>query len=133
MSVSSQYCLFDLRGNKFTMKLFRSVQLIYRRFGIYSPQPNQSPFNWKNLLVNVNISAASILSAGFFVLKANTVREYGDSFYISITSFINVLICLVQILYIGEISELIENFERFIQRSKSKNSISFKNIGLSSK
>lgn len=86
---------------------------------MYPPKSNQSPFNWKKSLIIFNLAIATIVSVGYLVLEANTVREYGDSFYITMTAFTSLSMYIVQILNMGKIWKLMENFDGFIQGSKS--------------
>lgn len=90
---------------------------------MHPPESNQFPFNWRYSLIIFNLAIATIISGGFFILDANTVREYGDSFYVTMTSFTSLSMYLIHIFNMGKVLKLMENFDGFIQGSKSKSSI----------
>lgn len=100
------------------MKLFLSVQKFLHRLGIDPHRQNHYPFTWKNLLVVFIFAQMCVGTTGFFILQAKTVREYGDSFYASLTLFANAIYCLIFIFNIKKIQKLIENLEEFIRKSK---------------
>lgn len=61
-----------------------------------------------------------MLVAGYLVLKAKTLREYGDSFYSSFALIVSGVICLSQVLNIGHVLKFIQNIDGFVCRSESK-------------
>lgn len=105
------------------MKLFRSIKSYCHSLGMHPPESNQFPFNWRYSLIIFNLAIATIISGGFFILDANTVREYGDSFYVTMTSFTSLSVYLIHIFNMRKVLKLMENFDGFIQGSKSKSSI----------
>lgn len=106
------------------MKLFQSVQKYYRTLGVYAPQSNQNyAFNWRNLVVLFALTQGFIFTMAFCLLQAKTVREYGDSFYVSVTEFADAIYFLSNIWKMRKFFKLIEQFENFIEKSKSKNVI----------
>lgn len=106
------------------IRLFQTTQKCFKAVGFYaSPsQPNENcQFNWKNLyhLFAAVIMIVTVL--GFLIFKAQTVYEYGITFYITI-SFSGLIIhyaCIV--CKMGKILKLIEVYEEFIERRKCEN------------
>lgn len=103
------------------MKFFQSSRKFYLSLGLKPPQPDQSfSLNAKNLLILFIFMQGSFLTASFLVFKASSMREFGDSFYASVTELANTVYFLSSMSKMGNILRLMENIEEFIKRSESK-------------
>lgn len=103
------------------MKIFGSIRTFYRSLGIHPVQSERRvSLNPKNLLVLLFFTQGFILTAAFFLFKVKSVREFGDSFYAFATELANAIYFLSHIGKMGNILQLIENLEGFIERSKPK-------------
>lgn len=60
----------------------------------------------------------SITAGAYFVIKANSIEEYGGTFYASFTAFTSTMLISMNIGKITEIFRLIEKFEKFIGKSE---------------
>lgn len=101
------------------MKLFQSLQTFYRMMGIYPSQTDKMPsFNFRNLFIPLNLLVLFILQIGFFLFKAKSIVERAETFYSSLTIIGCMMIFLLQFWEMTNILELIEKFEKFIEKSK---------------
>lgn len=104
-----------------TMALFQTVQKVYKTMGII-PSPAQSNrFCWLNAKIYVRliiIIQLIIATAAFFLLKANTIQSLADSFYVSLTHVFCLIYILINIWKITDILQLINQYEKFIQKRK---------------
>lgn len=102
------------------MKLFESVQKYFRTLGIHPPESSEkSTYNLLNLIVLLVLVTGSIFTMAFCLFKAITVREYGDSFYASVTEMANTVYLLSNIWKMRTIFNVITRLEDFIQKRKS--------------
>lgn len=103
------------------MKLFQSIKEFHRKLGLDPPQPGEnSSINSKNLLVLLSIALGAILTAAFCVFEAETVLDYGKSYFASGTEFFNVGCFVSNIWKWQNTWKTIEKLETFIQKSRSK-------------
>lgn len=104
------------------IQLFQSTQKYFQILGIYRSQPEKSSsFNWRILLAIFCYIQHFITVFAFFVLEANTVLEYGTSFY----GYISMVYCVYYISILIQrkpnIFQLIESFQGFIEQRKCSN------------
>lgn len=108
-----------LHRYRFTMRLFQSLQTFYRATGIYPHQSHRKcPINWKSLFIILTLIQFGILEGAYFLTKANSVDEYGSTFYTAISSFSSTMFFSINIWKMTEILRLIEKFEELINKSK---------------
>lgn len=103
------------------VKLFRTVRELYETMKVHEQQQsNRIPdwFNFQNGFFFVSMVIMIITSAAYFLFRANTVQEYSDTFYVSLT----VATCLgadfIVLFQFANISKFISTFEMFIDKSK---------------
>lgn len=102
------------------MKLFHTLQEFYQELGLKPPHSNRnSSATFKSLLIFLVLIQGFVATITFCVFKANTVQEYGDSFYIALTELTNSIYCYHFILNMRKIYQLIEKLERFVEKSES--------------
>lgn len=102
-----------------TIKLFLFVQNVIRMLGIYPPlEDGKVPFNSRNLFVLFCYAQLWIPVALYFVLKANTMQEYGATVFIILTFFYIALDVLILMWQMYNILNLIASFEEFIKKRK---------------
>lgn len=93
--------------------------------GICPPQ-NQNErlsFNMRNVCILFCYAQVCFPVLAFFLFKANTVVDYGSSFFTFITMFAVAVWFLVIMWQIKNILSLIDDFDQFIENSKyTKNS-----------
>lgn len=109
-------------ANAVTIKLFQSLRQFYEIRGFYPSQlPNQSSqFNAKNLSMLFSIiQYFSALIAVFLFTTTTSITEHADSLYMCLTCGACTTHVLTHIYKIGQILQLIENFEKFIEKSES--------------
>lgn len=101
-----------MAGDK--IRIFSSVQKFYQMMGI-------SPLN-KNSLKNTFLVISLIQlcsSTGCFILfEAKSIDEFGFAFYVFITTLTQLGHLLINTNKIRKITELIESYEAFIEKSK---------------
>lgn len=102
------------------MKLFQSLQKFYRITGIYPSSSNRNhSVNWKILLILLSLIQFAVLTGVFFITEANSIDEYGTSFYGSISALLGVVDFLINIWKMANILRLIGKFEEFINKRKT--------------
>lgn len=99
-----------------SMKLFAILRGIYQMMGIGPPQNNA--INSKNLFFFLSTLIGFLSIAAYFLFKAHSVEAYVNSFHTLVTN-------LIFLLYFSEIfwqmpntTQLIQQFEDFIEKSK---------------
>lgn len=102
-----------------SIKLFQSLRQFCETLDIsYSPQFNQHrSFNWKILCILIFIIIHTVTSIAFFLFEAKSIQEYGDSFYAILSEFLCLASSPTIISKMPDIFMLIENFEKFIEKS----------------
>lgn len=99
--------------------LFYSLRELYQRLCFYSPETNQThPFNWKIIFCVSSIILMFITSFSFFLWKAETLDEYGTSFYGSVTQLSAALYFVIVVWKMPVILKLLRSFEDFIESSE---------------
>ena len=117
-TISTSVCYHHLNMAT-TVKLFQLTRIYYKTLGIYPTKPNQKyAFNLTSLFSFLSMITINISSASFFFFKAETIDEYLRSFYVSFTQFGFVFCFLVNIWKASNILKLIEDYEKFIQKSE---------------
>lgn len=103
-----------------TVKIFQSLRKFYEMAGYYPSQSsNQNPqFNVKNLFMLISIIQFFTASIAFFLFAATSINEHADCLYICSTCGASTIHILTHIYKIGQILQLIENFEKFIEKSE---------------
>lgn len=108
------------------MKLFQSIKGFHRMLGLHPPQSAENPLiNPKNLLVLLSIALGAILTAAFCVFEAETVPEFGKSYFASATELFNAGCFASNIWKWPNTWKTIEKLETFIQKSRSKANVIF--------
>lgn len=101
------------------VQLFQSLRKYFEILGTFSPESdNSGRFNSRNiftLLLYIQMFAA-VLACTLF--KATTVIEYGLNYYGYVTEVLHVFVISTQIFRMINIIKLIENCEKFIEKSE---------------
>lgn len=102
------------------IQLFQSLRQYYQTMGIYLPKnTNQGcSVNRKSsffLFFYIQLIISSML---FFSYKAESVLEFGASFYAVISELFCTWYFLIKMFQMPKILKLIEAFEKFIEKSK---------------
>lgn len=102
------------------IKLFHSVQKYFRVMGFYTiAEPNKTcEFNYRNLFFILTLAGMSIPISGYVIFKENSVAEISAACYELIT--ITALLTYFSVIFfqMGNIQNLIERFETFIENRK---------------
>lgn len=102
-----------------TLKLFQLTQIYFQNLGIYPKKPNQKySFNVISFFILLSMLVIIISTAAFFFLKAETIDEYSDTFYVSSSVTAYVIFFLINIWKMSTILQLIEMYEEFVRKSK---------------
>lgn len=103
-----------------TIKLFRSVRKYFKTMGFYAPsEPNQiCPVNRRNGLYIFATAGMFIPLSSFFLFRANSAYEYCNSFCVSIIMIDMTVHFMVFLHKIGSIENLIEAYQKFIEKRK---------------
>lgn len=104
------------------INLFQFLRKFYKTFGFYPPQsPNHNlPFNAKNLFLLVSLIQFMAASIAFFLFALASINERADCFYICSACAIDIIHVLTHVHRIGQILQLIDDYEKFIDESKCK-------------
>lgn len=99
--------------------LFHSLRQLYQRLNMYSPETNRThPFSWKIVFAVSSILILFITSVAFFLWEAETLDEYGTSFYSSVTQLSTAFYFIVVVWRMPTILNLLKNFDEFIESSE---------------
>lgn len=91
--------------------------------GVYPSQTQQKfPFNWQQIVILLSVIVFFAIMACSFLFKANTITEYAESFYVSITAFACLVNFFTSFWKTKNIYMFIENLEKFYDNRK-QNSI----------
>lgn len=99
-------------------ELFYSLRQLYKTLDIYPSKTNQTyRFKWKTIFFVFPIILMFITSFAFFLWEAETVDDYGTSFYGSMTQLSQTHNILMIIWQMPTILELFRKFENLIESS----------------
>lgn len=88
--------------------------------GIDPTQSNQSySYNFRGVVILSSYTLTFISTGSYLLFKAQTIPEYAQSLYLSITCLYIIMDFIAIQLKIRDMLQLIEKMEEFIQRSKS--------------
>lgn len=105
-------------------ELFRSLRRMYQILGIYSPETNQTHlFSGKIIFFAASIILMFITSITFFLWEAETMDDYGTSFYGSMTQLSSAHNFVIVVWRMPLILKLLKGFEDFIETSMHKFSV----------
>lgn len=106
-------------------KLFHSLRQLYQTLGIYPSEASQTyRFEWKTIFFVASTGLLFITSFAFFLFEAETVDDYGTSFYTSVSQCTQTSNIFIMIWRMPIIVELLKKFERLTELSKLKISLS---------
>lgn len=111
------------------IKLFQLVTSWYQTMSVYSPQSNHQVHSINRNFLFFTLSIALNFSSTFayFLLKANTIEDYGITFYTSMAGLCALADVLIIFWQTPTILRLIENCEQFIEKSE-KNPKNYSNF-----
>lgn len=104
-----------------TIKLFQTTQNCFKAIGYYasSSQPSQNcRFNRTNLYYMFVLVFMLVPVLGFLIFRAQSVYEYGITFYTTITLLGVIIYYACIVCEMGKILKLIETYEEFIEKRK---------------
>lgn len=106
------------------IKLFQLLRKIYQIMGYHSSQSaNQNlSCNARNLLMFFSIIQFFAISICFFLFEAKSINEHADCLYICSTCGVCATYVLTHLCEFEDILQLIDSFEKFIEKSKWKKS-----------
>lgn len=108
-----------------TMKLFQKIQDFYRILGVVPIDHNNgNHLNATNVLILCNLLSGFVTASAFWIIQAKSMKEYGDSFFASVTEFCAVIYLSTIIDKTTCLFELIENFEELVHRVVQKMNVS---------
>lgn len=118
-------CGRQLKHNKNTMELYQSIRTYYLWIGMNPPPKSNRPYLYGLIKIFVfsSLTIAFILVAGFFLFEAESIVEYGFSFYISSAVLLNLFLTYLEM---PNTLKLIQLCEHFVQLSKWRIGSSFK-------
>lgn len=102
-----------------SIQLFESIRIYFGVLGIFPPNANEnSSLNWRNLLVIFSFIQNGISSLVFFMFEANSVLDYGITFYTYTSMMYCVWYFVAFIWRTPQIFQLIESCQQFIEQRK---------------
>lgn len=107
-------------ANMAAIKLFRRVQTYFRALGLHAPSivNKNCAFNRRNLFfISVFVGPFCPVSS-YLIFKANTVYEYGITFYTSIILIHLIVDFAIIMCELGNILKLIKQYEIFLMKRK---------------
>lgn len=101
------------------MKLFQFVKNCYETVGIYeAPQSNRRKIILRKYFFVLSMTLMFTSNIGYFFCNANTISEYGNSFFIANAELLTLIVYLIGAWQIPNIIKLITSYEKFIEQSK---------------
>lgn len=111
------------------IKLFQCVKKSFGLMGINVSHSNRNcAMNWRILLCYVPVTLFFISSTAYMVLKANSVLEFNDSFFVNMTTFLNICSISISIGKMPSILSVIKKLEKSIKKSEQKPYLFLKTI-----
>lgn len=106
------------------IELFQCVKKVFKLMGIKRSHPNRNcSINLRILLCYVPVTLFLISSTAYMVLKANSVLEFNDSFYVNVTALLNICSISISICNMPDILNVIKKLEKTIAKSKRNPSL----------
>lgn len=100
---------------------FKLIREIYQTAGIHPRESSQSgSYNLRNSFILIMLSIVFIVSTVFLLFDAKTIEEYGNSFYISTTVFLDIFMWTIFIQKMGDLFNLMDQMNVFGQKRRSK-------------
>lgn len=110
--------------DSFMMRIFQSIQKHNAILGLNPPELFQMhPFNWRNVLCLFIFGQFFLLSCAFLFLKAEGFSQYAESFYVTSNMLASFFNFAVRVFKSQELNELVQNFEKAINKRKYFKSI----------
>lgn len=100
------------------IELFKFTQKTYQHIGIYPPASDQNrcPIKSKTCFVPFSLAICLSLSVAYFFSEANSMIEYGMSFYSTISLTLFITEHLLIFWQMQNILNFIGNCERFVEK-----------------
>lgn len=109
--------LFATANMSGSVKLFQFIQKCHQMIGIHSIEPNQNQWYTKRTAIFMSFSTQCILtSSGFLLFKAESMFEYGFTYFILITLIVETINYTLFIWQSENTIEFIDNCEKFIEK-----------------
>lgn len=103
------------------MILFQSLKKLYQTIGVYSPLSNQIySINSNFLFFSLSIASNFCSMFAYFLFKAKSVEDYGNSFYGSTAALSSLADVVINFRQIPTALQMFKNCEQFIEKSKKK-------------
>lgn len=109
-----------------SIKLFQFIRKFCQTIRIVPPDQNQYSINRMNLFNLFCLNQFLISTVAFVLFQANSMAEYGVTFFIGSGIVAFDVYCLVVFCQFGDISKIVGNWEEFIQKSEFPNFNNFK-------
>lgn len=107
-----------------TIKFLKFIRKLFETAGIHPSQSKRNwLYNWRNSLILLFLLLEFIASAAFLLFVANSIEDYGGSFYITVLGFSLTFLWPGFIQNVGDLFNLMDHLDEFGQRSKSINII----------
>lgn len=111
--------------------MFQPIQKLYQTVGINLPLSNRRyPLNARNLFYLLSFLPMFISSTSLFLFKANNIIDYTISFYVFLTELVSLIQFTIELYKVPMTIELIEKFEKQMEKSKWLIDCDRKNNGL---
>ena len=101
------------------MELFHSIRESFQTLGVYPVQSlRETPFNLRNIFVLMCLTEMFTSSLAYSLFEAKSIGEFADSIFMSLINLAWAITFVSNIYKISHILALIEDFEKFIEKSK---------------
>lgn len=101
-------------------KLLQFTQKVYQDMGTRTTQSNSNhrSINWRNIFMLTSFIQLFISSFAFLIFEADSIVDAGTSFYVASTEICCIIYYLINMQKMPKILKLIENFEKFVEKSE---------------
>lgn len=101
------------------LQFFKLIRELYQKIGMHPCRSNESgSYNVRNSFIFIHLAQTFIESVAFLLFEANSIEEYGQSFYASVTLLL--LLCLWPsfIHNMDNLFNLMDQMDEFGQKSE---------------
>lgn len=107
-----------------SIRFFKFIRELFETMGLHPYQSNQNhSYNWRNSLILLFLVLMFIASTAFLLFEANSIDEFGKSFYIDVLTLLLILLWPCFIRNTGDFFKLMDQMEQFGQMRELKKKI----------
>lgn len=104
-----------------SVQFFKLIRDLFQKMGICPCHSNQNrTYNLRNSFILMILAQLFVASAAFLLFEANSIEEYGQSFYLTLTSLLLLFLLPSFIHNMDDLFNLMDEMDKFGLKRKSK-------------